>query len=418
MATAIRFLTLLLPLVLALSWPGHAGEKVLKVGVLAPFTGPSAKTGEEFKGAVSMAFEKVGYRIGDYRIELVWIDSQSDPAKAASAYAEAVEAKGIEVGMLNWHSSVAVSVMDVAAQYKIPHLFAFGATELIDEKYRSDPEKYQYWCGKGWPVPAKLTVMYVEALNDAVRRGLWKPERKRAAIYGEDTDWGRSAGGALKKAFLESGWEVLSEDYFGPTQTDFYPLLSKYRKAGVAVLAGTTTSAPSMTGLVKQVAEVGLEAVVVADGLGWIGDWYKLTGPASDGVVDMIPQLNTPEAKAWAAEAEARLGFKPSPSASGLCYDWSNFAIKILRRAHERYGKLDRESVLRVFRDEVATGKLTYTRADGALIMQEYRFSPESMPDAVVAPDAFTFPVLQYRGGKGAIVYPAEWKERDFSARR
>jgi hypothetical protein len=35
-----------------------AAEKVLKIGVLGPFTGPSAKTGEEFKGAVTMAFER------------------------------------------------------------------------------------------------------------------------------------------------------------------------------------------------------------------------------------------------------------------------------------------------------------------------------------------------------------------------
>ena len=69
-------------------------EQVLKVGIIGPFTGPSAKTGAEFKGSVTMAFEKVNNMVGDYKLEPVWIDSQSDPAKVVSAYAEAASASG------------------------------------------------------------------------------------------------------------------------------------------------------------------------------------------------------------------------------------------------------------------------------------------------------------------------------------
>jgi ABC-type branched-subunit amino acid transport system substrate-binding protein len=73
-------------------------EKVLKVGVLSPFTGPSIMIGEQAKNAVTMAFEKIDYRIGAYEIELVWIDSQSDPNEAANAYDKAVRQDGIEAG--------------------------------------------------------------------------------------------------------------------------------------------------------------------------------------------------------------------------------------------------------------------------------------------------------------------------------
>lgn len=125
-----------------------AADKVLPIGVLGPFTGPSAQNGKEFKASVEMAMEAIDYTVGDYKIEVVWVDSQSDPARAASAYAEAVEGKGIQAGVLNWHSSVAVSVMDVAAQYKVPHMFGFGASEVVNEKWQADPEKYSYWGGK------------------------------------------------------------------------------------------------------------------------------------------------------------------------------------------------------------------------------------------------------------------------------
>ena len=391
--------------------------QTLKVGVLGPFTGPSAKNGAEFKASVEMALEKIDYMVGDYKLEIVWIDSQSDPAKAASAYAEAVERKGIVCAMQNWHSSVAVAAMDVAAQYKIPHWFGFGATEVVNEKWKADPEKYSYWGGKGWPIPAKMALGYVECLENAIAAGTWTPKSKTVAIYGEDSDWGRSLGGALKGFFADKGWEIVSEDYFPLTQTDFYPLLGKYKKSDVAVLAGTSTAAPTMTAFVKQVGEVGLNSVIIADGLGWMGDWYTMAGPASNGVLDMIPQLTTPEAKQWAADIQAKYGFNPSPSAGGLCYDGTNMFIKILKVTLEKQGKLDKESIHKTFVEEVHTGKLTFGKADGALIMNEYRYTPESIPDPVVAKDGYYFPVIQYTEGKGQIVYPEDWKEAEFQAK-
>jgi branched-chain amino acid transport system substrate-binding protein len=391
--------------------------KVLKVGVLGPFTGPSAKNGAEFKASVEMALDKIDYTVGDYKLEIVWIDSQSDPAKAASAYAEAVERKGIDCAMQNWHSSVAVAAMDVAAQYKIPHWFGFGATEVVNEKWKADPEKYSYWGGKGWPIPAKMALGYIECLENAIAAGTWKPKSKTVAIYGEDSDWGRSLGGALKGFFVDKGWEIVSEDYFPLTQTDFYPLLGKYKKQGVAVLAGTSTAAPTMTAFVKQVGEVGLNSVVIADGLGWMGDWYTMAGPASNGVLDMIPQLTTKEAQKWAADIKAKYGFNPSPSAGGLCYDGTNMFIKILNRTLEKYGTLDKVTIHKTFVEEVHTGKLTFGKADGALIMNEYRYTPESVPDPVVAKDAYYFPVIQYTNGQGDIVFPDDWKTKEFQAK-
>ncbi len=99
-------------------------------------------------------------RTYNFLIELVWIDSQSDPAKATGAYAEAVESKGVQAAMLNWHSSVAAAVMDVAAQYKVQHVFGMGAAEIVNENYKSDPEKYSYWAAKGWPIPGDLIPGY------------------------------------------------------------------------------------------------------------------------------------------------------------------------------------------------------------------------------------------------------------------
>ncbi len=407
--------TLIIVLALAFSTSMAYADKVLKVGILGPMTGVTSKVGEEFRNATQMAFEKIGYKIGDYKIDVVWIDSQSDPAKATNAYSEAVERGGIQTGILNWHSSVAVAVMEVTAQYKIPHFSGFGAAVTVNDKWRANPQKYNYWGGKGWPIPSKLIQGYIDVLNDAIESGHWKPKKKLAAVACEETDWGRDIGKVFSQLFKAAGWEVFSEDYYPIGQTDFYPLMSKFKDAGVTAVGTSSAAAPVSSAFIKQAREVGVsrQAMIASDGLGWTGEWYKLTGRASDGVIDMIPQWTTPAARAWAEAYEKKYKFKPSPSSGGLAYDSVNMWIKIAQRALQKHGKLDKESIHEVFVSELQTGKLTYTAGDGAIIMKRYRYLPETNPDPVVGRDDYYFPVIQYKGGKGLIVYPWDWKEAD-----
>ena len=143
-----------------------AAAQTIKIGIEGPFTGPNALTGEEMKNASSMAFDAINWTVGPYKIEPVYIDDQSDPAKGAAAYEQAVVSQKITAGILGWHSSVAVAQMEVTAKYKIPHFFAMGATGVVNQKFNSDKTKYGYWTSKGWPDPAKLTIGYVQAIED------------------------------------------------------------------------------------------------------------------------------------------------------------------------------------------------------------------------------------------------------------
>jgi branched-chain amino acid transport system substrate-binding protein len=309
-----------------------AAEKTFKLGVMAPYTGPNARTGAEFKGGSQMAFEAINYKIGNYKIELVWVDEQSDPAKTVQAYEQAIVQDKIQAGILNWHSSDAVAAMDIAAKYKIPHFFGFGATELINEKYASDPVKYSYWMGKTWPSPSKLSIAYVIALEDAIKAGTFKPKNpasKTAYVWGEDNDWGRSFGKAVKKQLQDAGWKIVGEDYVPLDQTEFYPFLTKVKTVDPDILVGTSGVPPLVSALIKQHDELGVRALLIDDGLGWVGEWYEITGKSSNYVVDQIPQFASEKAKKWAADFKTKYGIDPSPSAGGQVYDMTNFFIKI-----------------------------------------------------------------------------------------
>jgi len=392
-----------------------AAPEVFKLGILGPFSGPAARTGDEFKGSVNMAFDAINWQIGNYKIEPVWIDSQSDPAKAAQAYEQAVVQDKIQAGILNWHSSVAVSVMEITAKYKIPHFFGFGATEVVNEKFASDPVKYGYWMVKGWPTPKKLSISYVQALEDAIANGTWKPAEKTVAIYGEDTDWGRSFGNAIKAQLEEAGWKTVAEEYFGIDQTEFYPLLNKFKELQPALVAGTSTAAPTMSAFIKQADEVGLKSLIVADGLGWFGEWYDLTGSSSNYVLDQIPGWATEKGKTYAKDFEARWGFPPSPSAGGLSYDGTTFFIAVANAVIKDSGKLTSESIYDFVKNHVWTSEWTFK--DG-IVMNEYKYTAETIPDPVVGKGYYIFPVLQYFDGEGKIIYPPDWAVQKLQAKQ
>ncbi len=390
--------------------PAGAQEKVLKVGSLGPFTGPAARTGEEFKKAINMVFEEIDYKVGDYKIEFVWVDSESDAEKGARAYEQAIVKDKIDVGYGGWHSWVSLSCMEVAAKYKIPHFFAFGVGSEVNDKYNADPEKYKYWVGKGWPTAFKLSQGYVDALEDAIAKGIWKPEAKKAAIYGVDNDWGRNFGNSVGKQLEEAGWEVVSYDWVQLGETDFFPLLNKLKRAKVALVIGTMSDPPSVSAFTKQTREVNLKSLVVSDGLGWVGEWYELTGNFSDYILDMIPQWTTPKSQEFKAAFTKKYDFEPGPSTAGLCYDTATFFRKVLQTTLEKYGDLTTENITKCAEEMVIPGELTLTEG---IMMKEYKYTRETFPDLVVGNDYYMFPVIQYKGGQPSMIWPPHVKQRD-----
>ncbi|OQX64961.1 MAG: hypothetical protein B5M51_02115 [Anaerolinea sp. 4484_236] len=389
--------------------------KILKIGVLGPFTGPSAATGTQIKNAVTMAFDDIDYTIGDYQIELVWIDSKSDPEIATQAYEEAIKNQGVQVGIMNWHSSVAVAAMEVTARNKIPHFFAMGASSAVNQKFHASPEFYGYWNFKGWPGVEQITSTYVQVAEDAITAGVLQVDEKLAAIYGEDTDWGRGFGNAIKPHLEASGWSIVSEQYLSLDATDFSAVVKDFEEKGVVLVAGTATSDTFMAEFLKELDQSDLNIITIADGLGWLSEWYSSAGSSSNYVLDQGPPgWKTNAAQAFAEDYETRWGIAPSPTSAGLTYDYANFFIQIAKATYDQYGELNSETLYEFGKEKVQSGQFSY--ADGVL-MPEYKYTPETVPDPIVGIEYYVFPVLQYINGEGVVIWPEEWKEADFQVK-
>ena len=151
--------------------PAAEGEPFV-VGILGPFTGPSARNGEEFRNSAEMAFEAIDYNIRP-AIEVI-VDSQSDPEKATRAHEEAI-VRAAWAAAINWHSSVSVAVMELPLNTRFPLLrlrrhrsrpLLRPGSRLLGHQRLADPDK--------------LSQNYVTALEEAISLGEFDPGEEKS----------------------------------------------------------------------------------------------------------------------------------------------------------------------------------------------------------------------------------------------
>lgn len=383
-------------------------DKVLKVAVGCSLTGTSAKAGEGFEIATEMALEDIDYKIGDYTIEPIYVDLTDDPEKGALALEQAIVRDGAEVAMQGWLTTVSMSSMDVAAKYQIPYLFNYGAGASLDEKWLEDPEYYSYYVGKTYPTSDFIAEEYRDLIVQAFDAGQLTGEKK-LAIYGEDSDWGRSLGGFLEEAFTEAGFEVVYNEYFTSGTTDFYAILSKIKDSGATVVAGAPNTVSSAAAFLKQAKEINLDATIIAHGLNEYPEWKELCGDAAEGSISQMQVYTDERGEEFEARFLEKAGYEATIGCEGIAYDCAKCTFEALQACYDMYGVLDTETIYKFATEEIQTGNWAY---EDSLTQASYKWE-EGRLSPVIGEDAFYNPLAQVQDGEYKIIFPASSAEAD-----
>lgn len=420
----------------------QARDEVIRIGLVAPLTGDASGSGEGLRNGAYLAFDEIDWAIGRYGIELVDIDSESANLSAediASKYRQAIEDQDLVAGLLNWHSSVSVALMDPAADARMAHLFPFGATDEINRIYDTDPERYGVWCAKGWPQPGTYVSSYLDLMQCLLTDGCdeaasvtdWSPSSKRVFVAREAGSWGdafeQGAADKIESAgswWADNGWSVAGTLEVNASD-DATTLANKARtvaESNPSVVLMTST-ADNVGQFLEQVRlQSDPDPLVIVEGLGWSSASLTSAGQAAIGVLDggYGPYNGDPavadRVERFQIQYELEFGEAPSTSSGGLGYDYTRYAIEVLRRALDKHGRIDREGVLDVYTSEVCGGTLTL---DDGVVMGRYRYDPDSVPDPVYGLEDYYFPVYQYqdRDEDGevdfATVFPAVLRDAD-----
>lgn len=237
------------------SVPADAVE--VKIGHVAPLTGPIAHLGKDNENGARLALEeinKAGLIIDGKKVVLTLVpeDDAEDPKTATQVAQKLVDAKVVGVvGHLNSGTSIPASRIYSDA----------GITQVSPSATNPDYTK------QGFKTTYRLVATDAQqgpALANYVANTL---KAKTVAIIDDSTQYGKGLADEFEKTVKAAGMKVVTREASNNKATDFKAILTKIKgsKPDVIMYGGMDATGGPLT---KQAAELGIKAKVVGgDGM-------------------------------------------------------------------------------------------------------------------------------------------------------
>lgn len=273
----------------------QAPAETFKIGIIAPMSGPNARYGAFANKGAALAAQEINAAGGvmGRKIELVSGDSQCVPAEGVAATQRMISLEKTPIIIGDVCSSVTLAMQPMVEESKV--LLVNAASSNPDITYKAGVGGFK-WTFRNYPTDEVRAATVLEYASRT--KGF-----KKFAVLSVDSDYGR---GAIKftKRYLPKyeGAEILSEDYYKDSETDFRSVLSKIRRSGAQaiILYGQADTTPIIA---RQMLELGLAGKVALVGNGEFNT--KETIAAAPKVMN-----GAVEAAAWLPEVPAPRSLK------------------------------------------------------------------------------------------------------------
>jgi branched-chain amino acid transport system substrate-binding protein len=250
--------TKLIPLAIALAFAGTANaQQVVKIGHVAPISGPSAHLGKDNENAARMAIDELnakGFTLNGQKatLQLISEDDGADPKQGTAVAQKLVDAKvnGV-IGHLNSGTTVPaskiyndagivqISPATTAPVYTRQHFPGAFRVVASDAKLGSTLSKYA-----------------IDTLH-----------AKNIAIIDDRTTYGQGVADEFAKGLKKPGIKVVGREFTSATATDYTAILTsiKAKKPDLIFFGGMDSVAGPM---LKQMKALGITAVFMGgDGM-------------------------------------------------------------------------------------------------------------------------------------------------------
>ena len=343
-----KLLCVLLVLALTLGMGSAALAETIKVGGIAPLTGPVAVYGLLVQAGVDLDVEELnaaGGVLGN-EVQMVWMDDTHDAVEAVNAYNQLVsEGISLLIGPVTTTPRLAVAAR--AAEDRMPMITASATAYAV-----TDPGDNIFRACFLDPFQAEAMAQYAFDSLGA---------KKVAVLYDNTNDYSIGLYESFVSKAESLGLEVVAAESAVEGDADYSPQLIKIADAepdAVYLCYYYETAAL----VLRQSVDVGLEATIMgADGWAGIQDQVADDVSLLDNAIytdSFSPDDDSPEAKAFVTAFEAKYGSTPA-NFNALGYD----AAKIMFSAVEKAGSLDKEAVIAALKAtslDCVTGHITF----------------------------------------------------------
>ncbi|TBC91673.1 ABC transporter substrate-binding protein (plasmid) [Rhizobium leguminosarum] len=313
-----------------------AADGTIKLGLVAPMSGPNARYGAFSMHGAELAVKDINDAggIDGMKIELLNADSQGTPVEGVSAARRLIDQDGVDFIIGDVSSSVTLAIQPVAEDAEVLLLNAASSNPKIT--YQAGVGGFK-WTYRNYPTDENRAL--IVAKYAAEQRGFTK-----FAVLSVDSDYGRSAITFTKKYLPDFKGEILSEDYYKEGEVDFRSVLAKIRDNGAQaiIMYGLADTTPIIA---RQMIELGIAGKVTLIGNGEFNTekTIKTAPSALEGAVEAaawLPQFDSPESKAFVEKFTATYNEAPNNHAY---VHWDT--VNLLAAAIKQAGSADKVKV-------------------------------------------------------------------------
>ena len=259
--------------------PAPKPEVTVKLGHVAPMTGPQAHLGKDNENGARLAIDELnaqGLEIGGAKVkfELIAEDDQADPKQCTIVAQKLVDAKvnGI-IGHLN--SGTTIPASKLYSDAGLPQISGSA----------TNPTYTQQGFKTAFRVMAN-DVQQGKALGEfAAKQGA-----KSVAIVDDRTAYGQGLADEFKKSAEAAGLKVVATEYTNDKATDFKAILTKIKskKADLVFFGGMDAQGGPMA---KQMKDLGIKAKFLGGDGVCTPEFMKLGGEATEGQYCSLPGM-------------------------------------------------------------------------------------------------------------------------------
>ncbi|MBN1191358.1 MAG: ABC transporter substrate-binding protein [Dehalococcoidales bacterium] len=377
----LLLLTICVLLVVALlagcSGGGSGNEdKVLKIGMILPATGPAAEKGKPGGDAVKDAMEYVNNELNGaegYKIQISWRDSGYDAPKVANIINEFINEKDLIFTTMS--SKEMTAAQEIANRHGIPGLVTFAAPNNYNPPAHIYCHMPDY--GDDW-------VSFVNYYLKDVWKGSGKP---RMALHLLNNTTGSGVKDAAEAKAEAMGVEIVAIEEHTATTTNETESLTRIKSKNPDVIFISSTPQPTSI-VLKSAGELGLTPDKVTFGLAHASlssALVKLAGAdVAEGVYGVYPTVTWDDTSLPGIVKAKEYLDKNNPDDAGnmdylACWSTSLIVAEVLRNAVKEVGydvlaKGDAEALKAV--EEKGIRKLNGYKVDG--IQGPVKYTPGS----------------------------------------
>jgi len=295
----------------------------IKIGILAPLSGPVPTFGVSTKNGAMMAIDEWNAKGGvlGRKIEALVEDSQCTPDPAVNAANKLIDQDKVKFLMGEVCSKASIPVSEIAEEKGIVQISGTSTNETLTLKADGSTKAYVF------------RACFIDPFQGLVMSKFASGKGYKTAfiLFDQGNDYVRGLAEAFEKAWTAAGNTVVGKETYTAQDTDFSAILTKVADAKPEVLY-----VPDYYNIINlvgaQAKEKGITAVMMG-GDGW--DSADLDLAAADGGFfsnHYSPEDTRPIVVNWVANYKAKFGDVPDALAT-LGYDATNILIASIEKA-------------------------------------------------------------------------------------